>query len=225
MWIDSRPAMRGASEQVLAWEGAARAVHDETGVSAPVDAFQLARAVGLVCMPGPRGTAALDGDLVRYDASARPVRQHGLIAHEVAHRVLQLHGEADTEPAANYTAGALMLPRARFDRDLRRTWDLRELRAAHPNASAEMIARRITQVRDAVVTVLDQGRLRARVASPWAGAPSARLTPLERELADAALASGDVKRESEMLAAYPFFDGEHRRVIVIADAQQLGLRF
>jgi hypothetical protein len=217
--------MRGASEQVLAWEGAARAVHDETGVDAPVDAFQLARAVGLVCMPGPRGTAALDGDLLRYDAQARPVRQHGLVAHEVAHRVLRLYGEADTEPAANYTAGALMLPRARFDRDLRRTWDLYTLRREHPNASAEMVARRITQLRDAVVSVLDQGRLRVRVASPWAAQPSQRLTPLERELADAALAGGNLQRESELLAAYPFFDGDHRRVIVVADAQQLGLRF
>lgn len=218
--------MEGASAEVLAWEGAARAFHDATGISAPVDAFRLARCAGLVCLPGERGTASLDGEVLRYDAQARPVRQHGLVAHEVAHRVLRLYGEADTEPAANYTAGALMVPRARFDRDLRETaWDLFELRRRHPNASAEMLARRITQLRDAVVSVLDEGRVRARVASPWAPAPSSKLTPLERELADAALAGGNVQRENELLAAYPLLDGQHRRVIVVAEAEQLGLRF
>ncbi len=211
--------------EVGAWEAVARAAHEATGIDAPVSAFDLAAAYGLVCLPRRRSGALLDGDVVRYDSSARPVRQHGLVAHEVAHHLLRLHSEPDSEVAAGYTAGALLLPRARFDRDLRRTWDLFHLGRLHPNASAEMIARRITQLRDAVVSVLDQGRLRARVASPWAATPSPRLTPLERELADAALAGGNMQRENDLLAAYPFFDGVHRRVIVVADAQQLGLRF
>lgn len=211
--------------EVGAWEAVARAAHEATGIGAPVSAFDLAAAYGLVSLPRCRSGAMLDGDVVRFDGTARPSRQHGLIAHEVAHYLLRRQAEPDPEPAANYTAGALMLPRARFDRDLRRSWDLLELRRLHHNASAEMLARRITQLRDAVVSVLDQGKLRARVASPWAPMPSPRLTPLERELADAALAGGNVQRESELLAAYPFFDGPHRRVIVVAEAEQLGLRF
>jgi hypothetical protein len=207
------------------YEGVARAVHDATGVGAPVSAFQLAAACDLVCLPGRRSRTCLKGDVVRYDASARPVRQHGLIAHEVAHFVLRMHGESDGESAADYTAGALLLPRARYDRDLRETaWDLRELQRRHPHASAEMCARRITQLREAVVTVLDQGKVRARVGSPWMPAPSARMTRVERELADAALESGEVQKANDLLAAYPLFEGDYRRVIVVAEAEQLSLR-
>jgi hypothetical protein len=207
------------------WEGVARAAHDATGIDAPVSAFDLATAYGLTCIPDERGGAFLDGDDVHYDGRARPVRQHGLVAHEVAHYLLRRHGEDDPEPAARYTAGALMLPRRAYDRDLRETaWDLHELRRRHPNASAELCARRIAELRDAVVTILDAGKVRARVGSPWSSAPRARLTPLERELADAALTSGEVQRANDLLAAWPLFDGRWRRVIVVAEAQQLSLR-
>jgi hypothetical protein len=207
------------------YEGLARAVHDETGIGAPVSAFELAAACDLVCLPGPRSAACLQDDVVRYDASARPVRQHGLIAHEVAHFVLRMHREPDGESAADYTAGALLLPRARFDRDLRETgWDLPSLQRRHPHASAEMCARRLTQLRDAVVTVLDQGKVRARVRSPWMPAPPARMTRVERELADAALESGETQKANDLLAAYPLFEGSYRRVIVVAEAEQLSLR-
>lgn len=207
-------------------EAVARAVHDATGVDAPVDAFELAVACGLRLEAGQRGGAMLDGDVVRFDVQARPQRQHGLVAHEVAHYVLRLHGEPDPEPAARYTAGALLVPRAAYDRDLRETaWDLEQLRVRHPNASAEMLARRIAELRDAVITVLDEGHVHARVRSPWMPAPSRKLTALERELADAALGSGEVQRSGELLAAYPLLDGRHRRVIVVAEARQLGLRF
>lgn len=217
--------MEGADVEV--WEGVARAVHDATGIDAPVDAFVLARACGLRVVPGGRGGASLDRGDVLYDIAARPVRQHGLIAHEVAHHVLRLHGELDPEPAANYVAGALMLPRRTFDRDLRATaWNLDALRAKHLNCSAEMIARRIVELRDAVVTILDHGKVRTRIYSPWLGTPERlrRITPLERELVDAALATGEAQRADELLAAYPLLDGSWRRVIVVAEVKQLSLR-
>jgi hypothetical protein len=219
-------ASAAAHEGPATWEAVARAVHDETGIDAPVDARELAVACGLRLQAGPRGTASLVGDVLRYDAQARPQRQHGLIAHEVAHFVLRYHGEPDPEPAANYTAGALLVPRAAYDRDLRETaWDLEQLRPRHPNVSAEMLARRIAELRDAVITVLDEGRVNARVRSPWMPAPPRRMTTLERELADAALTTGETQRSGELFAAYPLLDGPHRRVIVVAEARQLGLRF
>lgn len=211
---------------VEVWEGVAQAVHDETGIEAPVSAFELADACGLQLVAGPRGGARLVGDQVHFDVTARPVRQHGLVAHEVAHWVLQEHGEPDDEGAARYTAGALMLPRQSFDRDLRATaWDLHALRARHLHCSAELIARRIVELRDAVVSVLDNGKVRARVWSPWVAEPRLqRLTRVERELVDAALTSGEVERAHELLSAYPIFDGSYRRVIVVAELQQLSLR-
>ena len=207
-------------------EAVARATHDATGVDAPVDAFELATACGLRLEAGERGGAVLVDDIVRFDIHARPQRQHGLIAHEVAHYVLRWHGEPDPEAAARYTAGALLVPRAAYDRDLRETaWDLDELRVRHPNASAELLARRIAELRDAVISIVDQGRVHARVRSPWMPAPPQRLTQAERELVDAALETGAVQRAGELLAAYPLLDGRHRRVIVVAEARQLGLRF
>jgi hypothetical protein len=200
-------------------------VHDATGIDAPVSAFDLATAYSLVCVAGSRGTACLQDDVIRYDASARPVRQHGYVVHEVAHYVLRLHGEPDPEDAVGYTAGALMLPGVSFDRHLLATsWDLLALRELHPNASAEMIARRITQRREAIITVIDQGRIKTRVASPWMPEPPRRLSAVERELADSALASGEPQSGGNLLNAYPFFDGAHRRVIVVADAEQLSFR-
>jgi hypothetical protein len=88
----------------------ARAVHDAT-----VGAFDLELAYGLVCVPGPRAACVRDDDN-RYDVTARPVRQHGYVVHEVAHDGLRLHGEDDPEDAVGYTAGALMLHRQWFDR-------------------------------------------------------------------------------------------------------------
>jgi hypothetical protein len=210
---------------VAAWEGVARAAHDATGIDAPVSAFDLAAAYGLICIPDERGGAFLDGDDVHYDCRARPVRQHGLVAHEVAHHLLRLHGEDDSEPAARYTAGALMLPRAAYDRDLRETaWDLMRLQERHPNASAELCARRISELRDAVVTVIDHGKMKKRIGSPWMTTFPARMTALERELADAALVTGEMQSANALLAAYPFIDGTWRRVIVVAEARQLSLR-
>lgn len=208
------------------WEAVARDIHDQTGIDAPVDAFELAALCGLHLEPGGREHGALERNVVRYDVHARPVRQHGTVAHETAHYVLRLVGMPDTEPAARATAGALMVPRATFDRDLRETgWDLEELRRRHPNASAEIIARRVAELRDAVISVVDQGRIHARVRSPWMPQPRQRLTGLERELVDAALHTGEPQRANALLAAYPLIDDEHRRVIVVAEARQLGLRF
>jgi IrrE N-terminal-like domain len=208
------------------WEAVARAVHEDTGADAPVSARELAVMCGLRLEPAGRGHGSLQHGVIRYDVHARPVRQHGIIAHELAHYVLRLYGEPDPEPAARYTAGALLVPRAAYDRDLRETaWDLDQLRARHPNASAQVLAMRVAELRDAVITILDQGRVKHRARSYWMPPAPERLTSLERELADAALQTGEVQRSGELLAAYPLLEGSHRRVIVIAEARQLRLRF
>ncbi len=206
---------------IEAYESVARSIHDETGIDAPVSAFDLAGALALRCLPDVRGHAFLDGEDIHYDGSTRLVKQHGDVVHEIAHYVLRENSVLDTEPAVAYTAGALMLPRGAFDRDLRATgWKLDQLRARHPNVSAQMIARRVTELRPAIITVLDQNRVTARVASPWID-PLPQLTALERELADAALVTGEMQSVSELLYAYPLIDGPHRRVILIADAEQM----
>jgi len=205
----------------------ARALHDETGADAPINAMVLARAAGLELRPTIGAVGSLMGDVIRYDPTARHVRQHGQVAHELAHWALREYGEPedDVEPAARYLAGALMLPRREFDRDLSATnWCLDSLRAKHLNPSAEMIARRITQLRDAVVTIFDQGRASKRFASPWMGESLPCLSTWERELADRALRDERTAWRGDLCYAAPVIDGGWRRVVLVCEAAQLGLR-
>lgn len=209
------------------WEATARDLLDVTGLdSPPQDAFRLAHACGLTLVPGGGAGGSLDGDTLTYPARARSTRQHGVIAHEVGHWLLARGGEdARTETGASYVGGALMLPRRAFDRDLASTaWGFEKLRRKHPNASAEMLARRITQLRDAVITVID-GRKQRRVASPWFDdARLGRLTDWENMAADEALATGQTVHLADLCYAVPVIDGAWRRVIVVCELEQLSLR-
>jgi hypothetical protein len=208
------------------WEAVARAVHEGTGLDdPPVDALELAAMCGLQLSPWARAHAAFDGSTVFFPRDARATRQHGAVAHEVAHFALDWCGEENTEDAANYIGGALLLPRCALDADLRRTWLLEPLRAKHINASHELIARRIVHLRDAAIAIFDQGRLSRRFVSPWLDDP--RLTKVsgyERALADQALATGETARDNDLCAATPVFDGPHRRVIVVCEYRQLAFR-
>jgi hypothetical protein len=217
--------VRGADDALAALEGVAEDVLGETGVSAPVDAFELADLCGLEVAYGATRGAHLDGQRIVLAPGARRVREHGLVAHETAHHLLDRAAEENSEMGARYLSGALMLPRREFERDLRRSWNVTEHRAKPVNVSAEMIARRLVQLRDGVATVIDQGRVKARVASPWLLSPSlGRLSRWERELADEALRSGEPVQGDDLVWACPFIDGPWERVVVVAELDQLSLR-
>ena len=189
------------------------------------DAFVLAEMCGLAVRVGAQPGARREGDVLYVDAKARRQRQHGLLAHEIGHWALERVGEDPRdEAAARFLSGALLVPRRRLDRDLRATWRLDALMALHPNASGEMLARRIVELRDAVVTVIDNGRVRARFCSPSVLAPS-RMTRLERDLAAEALEHGHVIEAGALVHATPIFEGTWRRVIVVAEAEQLAMRW
>ncbi|MFW6087506.1 MAG: ImmA/IrrE family metallo-endopeptidase [Myxococcota bacterium] len=209
-------------------EGIAAEILEETGCDEPpVDAFELAELCGCEVRPGRRGGGGgRRGDVILVDVTARTVRQHGVVAHELGHWALERAGEDDSEDGARYLGGAFMLPRRPFERDLDATsWDLQALRARHLNASAEMIARRIVALRDGVASIWDQGKLRRRVSSPWLPEPFRRPTRLERELVAEVLEGGETVRADSMIWAVPVFDRGWRRVIVVAEAEQLSLRF
>jgi hypothetical protein len=179
----------------------------------PVDALDLAECCGLT-VQWRRGAACMMGRTVYLDPTARVERQHGGAAHELAHALLQDHAMQDDEPSARYLAGCLMVPRAALRRALAGGADLVALRACHVHASHEVIARRIAEVRDAVVTILDHGRVRARVASPWLG-PAPSMSEVEARAADAALTDGRVHRVGDTHAV-PVIDRHWRRVVVVS---------
>lgn len=209
------------------WEGIAADILSETGCDAPpVDAFELADCLGVEVRASGTGRAYRRGSAVYVPVRARRERQHGTLAHELGHVCLEQAGEPDSEDGARYLSGALMLPRRAFERDLAETsWDLRSLRARHTNASAEMIARRIVNLNDAVATIFDQGKVRTRIVSPWLPERYARITRFERELADQVLSTGEAVRGDELVWAFPIFSGFWRRVVLVAEAEQLALRF
>jgi hypothetical protein len=208
-------------------EGVAADLLEATGCDdPPVDAYELAECCGLRLKPAASGTASIVGDVLSVPLRARDVRQHGQIAHELGHWALRRVGEPDEHPSVRYVAGALMLPRQPFERDIAADWNLERLRARHVHTSAEMIARRIVNLRDAVCSVWDQGKLHRRIVSPWLPERllRSRVSRIERELAEACLATGVPVHGDSLLSAWPVFSPGWRRVIVVAEAAQLSLR-
>jgi len=192
-------------------EGIAAYILGETGLDdPPVDAIELAGLLGVEVRWGPRGRNLCRGMQVVVGAEARVARIHGSICHELAHILIDRFGLRQSERAANYLAAALLVPRRALDRELRDGWDLERLRCKHIYASAELLARRIVDIRSAALSVYDQGRFRYRAGPP--GLPIER----ERSLVDAALERGAPVREDALTGAWPVIDGHFRRVLVLA---------
>lgn len=213
------------------WEGAASEVLDATGTTAPVDAFALASACHLHVRVGGVAEAELRGDTIYFNPRMRLARQHMRIAHEIGHFALDRHELCDSEDGARYVGGALLMPRRELVRDLTRTaWSIPRLRELHVNASATALAIRITQLHDAVVSIIDpRGRKRAwRRPSPWIADRrlSGRPSRWETDLARAAWEARAEVRGDELCYAMPLFDdeGSEDRVIVVCELEQLSLR-
>lgn len=204
--LSDRPNTLHAMHSVEDLEGIARDIHESTGSLLPVDAFELAELCGLDLMPWHRSYGAYRGDEICYPIRARRQRQHGIIAHELGHFALKRAGLDDCEASARYLAGALLLPQTPFFHDaIEFDFDLYFLRTRHPNASAEMIAVRLTQVAPAVAWVWDNGKL-------------ARQYGVGRDdvqwLVDRVLTCEEPVFAGK-LDAWPVFDGRWRRVIIV----------
>lgn len=219
----------GGDAEIL--EGIAEEILDATSTTPPVDAFALAAACDFELRFGGVPEAQIRRSTICVNPRMRPARQHMRIAHELGHFALERHGLPDSERDASYVGGALLLPRREMIRDITRTaWSLDALRAMHPNASNTAIALRITQLREAVMTIVDpKGHKR-----PWRQMSHAlrddrrllRMSEWERELAACAYAEGREVRGDELCFAVPLLDdtGSDDRVIVVCEAEQLGRR-
>lgn len=188
-------------------EELAAEIHEETGVEVPVDMFVLAEACGVECRPTTSETGFLAGDLLYYPEFVSHVRQQGQTGHELGHWVLRDKGlDPSNERHARYLAGALMLPAVAFTLHMKETGgDLAALRGIHVNASAEMIAVRMTQLGGQTASVWEKGVLLRTYG--------ARDADRDVELVMRTLECGQASRGPT--SAYPVFDGTWRRVIVI----------
>lgn len=173
----------------------------------------------------PRTGPCYTGTRVYYDPTTGPERQAGTMSHELGHVANQRYGEEDSERAASYVGAAILVPRRALDRALKKKgWNLDELRRDFEHASAELLARRIADLREAVVTITDGRRILARVASPWLPSPRPGLTRDEQAVLRRAVETR--RRVDEgWISATPVYEAGYQRVIVIADREQLALRF
>jgi hypothetical protein len=149
----------------------------------PIDAFELARSLGLVVAwdPGQQGR----GRIVRLRSFAdaptqgsillrpepRRERLQWAVAHEIGETcACQVFDHLRVDPreappgaremVANQLAGRLLLPQAWFARDaLRSGWDLPDLKERYRTASHELIARRMLDfATPVIITVFDHAR-------------------------------------------------------------------
>ncbi len=197
-------------------EGVALDVHGRTGFDDSVDTFDL------IADPWMRMSVKWTSEPVAYrvgrrlciprSATAYAPRLHGLVTHEAAHVLLDDYAVKQSESAAQYLGAALLVPRRALDRDLRGGWDLRRLLARHPNASAELLARRIVDVRRASLALYDDGRFRYRVGDRDASPQN------ERELVAEALETRAPIRVDDLTGAWPVFSQSRSRVLVLAAA-------
>lgn len=175
-------------ELSAALDAVALEILGEAGVgSPPVDAFEVARALGItvalddrqqgraryVRLRGSRARPARATILLRPDP--RWERRQWAVAHEIgehaAHRMFAVLGvdprEAGAgvrEVVAGHLAGRLLLPAIWFAADGSSCdWDLFTLKARYATASHELIVRRMLECRPPViVSIFDQGRLHLR---------------------------------------------------------------
>lgn len=205
-----------AGIDICALEGIARHIHEESQADERPSALDLAWACGFEVEHGGGGSR-LAGKRIIVPIRTRLTRVEGLVAHELAHGLLIAFGEQESERAARYLGGALLVPRATLRRDLLATgFDLAALARLWPHVSHELLARRVTELRDATGAVFDHGRFRYRFWSPWA-VSTREAEPRETELADLALREGaQVQAEGE--CATPLLEPGWRRVIVLRAA-------
>lgn len=178
----------------------------------PIDATVLAHCCGFEVFLSDTPEAVLLGDGIYIPRRMRISRKHFQIAHELGHWAIARVRQPDSEQDADYLGGAMLVPWRTITRELRAGWNLTDLRARHPHASAEVIAYRVTQVREAAAAIYDGGRLRKHIGDR-------DIMPAnEREIVDEVLATGEAVRLDDLTGGWPVFDGAYRRVIVLASA-------
>lgn len=170
----------------------------------PVDAFALARALGIAVASDPHQPCR--GRYVRLQANRgkpqpaivlrpdpRPERLHWAAAHELGeHLVVQVYGRLGLDPRidgpaareslANHLARRLLLPTGWFSADgARLGWDVAALKARYSTASHELVARRMLEFdHPVIVSIFDQGQLYFRRTCHSRSAPG--LSAEERRL-------------------------------------------
>jgi hypothetical protein len=222
----------------------------EAGVfEPPVDALAVAAGLGLdvardlvmpargrfVRLAANSGRNIDRGGTIVVGAAERPEREQWAVAHEIgestAYRVFERLGVAFDEAlpnarelVANRLASSLLLPRRWFAADGPELgWDLMALKERFATASHELIARRMLEMRPAIViTVCDLGRIGWRRSNVTARPPA--LAPEERAVWQEAHISGlpattmlDSESGLQHVTCWPIHEPGWKREILRSD--------
>ena len=209
----------------------------------PVDAFEVAQALGmailedarqqprarLVRVAHPRGGLARPSIVLGVEP--RSERRQWAVSHEIGEQLAercfaQLGWSADEGPAAareslaNQVARRLLLPSEWFAEDVSaEDWELPRLKKLYATASHELIARRMLDLpAPAVITVFDHGRITWRRGSSDGRMPS--LSVAEHAAWRFAHERGAIFRTRERgarIVAWPIHEPDWRREIVRCD--------
>ena len=189
----------------------------------PVDPCAVIKALKLeateVSLPESLQSMSVELDdfyLLYINVDTRAERLNFRIAHEIFEVLL---GDVPhKERTCNLAASALLMPTAWFAEARKRAGlDLFELKAVFRTASHEAIAYRMLSFREAVVTVLDHGKVTSRVGNPGLSYPRA-LQPTEKRALERATELGAAVREFAegiMVEGWPVFEEGWERVILI----------
>jgi hypothetical protein len=220
-------------------------------VGPPIDAFAIAERLDLVvtwdlAMPyrgrfvrlaGQDESLGSQGTIV-VGAAERPEREQWAVAHEigesVAYRVFERLGVSFDESlptarehVANRMASSLLLPRRWFAADgAEHDWDLFELKNRYNSASHELIARRMLDMRPAVViTLCDLGRPRWRRSNVSSRPPNMLLE--ERQVWQSVHRTGsptsefvDAESGLERVRCWPIHEPDWKREILRSETAE-----
>jgi hypothetical protein len=207
------------------WSGIGRAFLERAGFGdEPTNIRLLASCYGYHLEPVDElAMVGISGRVITYASTVSIERQRRHIAHELGHVALRRHGwPPRDEVAADYVAAVLLCPERPWKRDVRAMrWDLERLRAEY-GVSWELAARRIADVRGAIVTIVDEGEISARLQSPWLHQPyTSTVEPFERAMiAEAALTREHVRRSDLCVAWHIEGEDGWRRVIVVVGVDE-----
>jgi hypothetical protein len=212
--------MSGA-ELEKSWAGIGRAFLERAGFGdEPTDIRLLAACYGFHLEPvTDLSLVGISGKVITYASGVSLERQRRHIAHELGHVALARHGwPPQDEVAADYVAAFLLCPERPWKRDVRAfRWDLDRLRRVYC-VSWELAARRIADVRGAIVTIADRGEITARVQSPWIHHNyAAEPEPFERAMIAEAMLLRDHVHRSDLARAWhvPGEDSWQRVILVL----------
>jgi len=149
----------------------------------------------------------------------RPERKNFALAHEIMELQLKkvLDDPTQCHRRASLGASFLLMPAPWFREEcLRSRFDIAELKKVFSTASWEAVALRTLNFSEAIITILDDGRVTRRKSSYPYYVPR-KLSQEEREVAEQVVRTGTSRKQpfpSCEVAGYPVFEDERRRVIL-----------